>query len=197
MFVRNLDKLFKPRAVTLIGATPQHGSLGAVLARNPRRGTFGGPLFAGQPAPPVDWRHAGPSRHREPAEVPDLAVIATPPETVPGAIADLGARGTRAGVVITACCGEQGASGRALQQAALDAARPHLLRLVGPNCVGIMIPAVRLDASFSHIPPLAGDLAFVSQSGGMITAVLAWGGIAGDRLLAPRLARRHGRCRFR
>jgi acetyltransferase len=130
-------------------------------------------------------------------EVPDLAVIATPPETVLGVIADLGARGTRAGVVITACFGEQGASGRALQQAALDAARPHLLRLVGPNCVGIMVPAVGLDAIFSHIPPLLGDLAFVSQSGGMITAVLDWGGLGGDRLLAPRLARRHGRCRFR
>jgi acetyltransferase len=98
-------------------------------------------------------------------EVPDLAVIATPPET------DLGARGTRAAVVIT---GEQGASGRALQQAALDAARHYPLRLIGPNCVGFMVPAVGLDASLSHIPPLAGDLAFVSQSGGMITAVLDW-----------------------
>jgi acetyltransferase len=56
----------------------------------------------------------------------------------------------------------------------LDAARPHLVRLVGPNCVGIMVPAVGLDASFSHIPPLAGDLAFVSQSGEMMTAVLDW-----------------------
>jgi hypothetical protein len=81
---------------------------------------------------------------------------------------------TRAAVVISAGFGEQGASGRALQQAMLDAARPHLLRLVGPNCVGTMVPAVGLDASFSHIVPLAGDLAFVSQSGGMITAVLDW-----------------------
>ena len=67
-------------------------------------------------------------------EVPDLAVIATPPETVPGVIGDLGARGTRAAVVVTAGFGEQGASGPALQQEALDAAQPYLLRLVGPNC---------------------------------------------------------------
>jgi acetyltransferase len=107
-------------------------------------------------------------------EVPDLAVIATPPETVPGVIAELGARGTRAAVVISAGLGEQGTSGRAVQQATLDAARRHILRLVGPTCVGIMVPAVGLDASFSHIPPLAEDLAFVSQSGGMITAVLDW-----------------------
>src|SRR5271169_3256928 len=170
MSVRNLDKLFKPGAVALIGATPRHGSLGAVLSRNLRRGDFGGPLML------VNPHHrsiGGVPVHRDIAslpEVPDLAVIATPPETVPRVIADLGARGTRAAVVISAGFGEQGAPGRALQQAALDAARPHLLRLVGPNCVGIMVPAVGLDASFSHIPPLAGDLAFVSQSGGMITS---------------------------
>ena len=174
MSVRNLDKLFKPAAVALIGATARHGSLDAVLFRNLRRGAFGGPLML------VNPHHRsidGVPVHRDIAslpEVPDLAVIATPPETVPGVIGDLGARGTRAAVVIGAGFGEQGASGRALRQAMLDAARPHLLRLVGPNCVGIMVPAVGLDASFSHILPLAGDLAFVSQSGGMITAVLDW-----------------------
>src|SRR6516164_134681 len=174
MSVRYLDKLFKPGAVALIGATPRHDSLGAVVARNLRRGGFEGPLML------VNPRHrsiGGMPVHRDIAslpEVPDLAVIATPPETVPGVIDDLGARGTRAAVVITAGFGEQGASGRALQQEALNAARPHLLRLVGPNCLGIMVPGVGLDASFSHIPPLAGDLAFVSQSGGMITAVLDW-----------------------
>ena len=174
MSVRYLDKLFKPGAVALIGATPRHDSLGAVVARNLRRGGFEGPLML------VNPRHrsiGGMPVHRDIAslpEVPDLAVIATPPEAVPGVIDDLGARGTRAAVVITAGFGEQGASGRALQQEALNAARPHLLRLVGPNCLGIMVPGVGLDASFSHIPPLAGDLAFVSQSGGMITAVLDW-----------------------
>src|SRR5207344_515101 len=104
----------------------------------------------------------------------DLAVVATPPDTVPGLVAELGARGTRAAVVITAGFGELGVRGRALQQAALAAARPYLLRLVGPNCVGIMVPGLGLDASFSHLAPRNGDLAFVSQSGAMITAVLDW-----------------------
>ena len=174
MSVRNLDKLFKPGAVALIGATPRDGSLGAVLSRNLRRGVFGGPLMVVNP----DHRSVGgvPVHHDIASlpEVPDLAVIAAPPETVPGLIAELGARGTRAAVVISAGFDEQGVSGRALRQAMLDAARPHLLRLVGPNCVGITVPAVGLDASFSHILPLAGDLALVSQSGGMITAVVDW-----------------------
>jgi acetyltransferase len=106
--------------------------------------------------------------------IPDLAIIVTPPATVPGLIAELGACGTKAAVVITAGFAELGAEGQALQQAALDAARPFLLRLVGPNCVGIMVPGIGLDASFSHVAPPPGEIAFVSQSGAMITAMLDW-----------------------
>src|SRR6516165_10200530 len=174
MSVRNLDKLFKPGAVALIGATPRHGSLGAVLSRNLRRGAFGGPLMLVNP----DQRSiGGVPVHRDIAslpEVPDLAVIVTPPETVPGLIAELGARGTRAAVVITAGFGELGEGGRTLQQAALDAAKPYLLRIVGPNCIGIIVPRLGLDATFSHMAAPAGDIAFVSQSGAMITAMLDW-----------------------
>ncbi len=174
MSVRNLDRLFKPTSVSLIGATDRAGSVGAVVLRNLRRGGFGGTLMLVSP------RHHeidGMVVYADVAHLPlapDLAVIVTPPDTVPGLIAELGDRGTKAAVVITAGFGELGAAGRALQQAALDAARPHLLRLVGPNCVGIMAPRIGLDASFSHLAPPAGDIAFVSQSGAMITAMLDW-----------------------
>ncbi|MGA7265686.1 MAG: bifunctional acetate--CoA ligase family protein/GNAT family N-acetyltransferase, partial [Stellaceae bacterium] len=105
---------------------------------------------------------------------PDLAIIVTPPESVPPLIGELAERGTRAAVVITAGFGELGNHGRALQQAALDAAKPHLLRIVGPNCVGVMVPGIGLDATFSHLAAPAGDIAFVSQSGALITAMLDW-----------------------
>jgi acetyltransferase len=174
MSVRNLDKLMKPKSLALIGATPRTGAVGAVVLRNLRRAGFQGPLMLVNPK-----HHAldGMPVYRDVQnlpETPDLAVIVTPHETVPGLIATLGARGTRAAVVITAGFGELGERGRALQQAMLEAAQPHLLRLVGPNCVGVMVPGAGLDASFSHIAPKAGDLAFVSQSGAMITAVLDW-----------------------
>jgi acetyltransferase len=107
-------------------------------------------------------------------QAPDLAVIVTPPETVPGLIGDLAERGTRAAVIVTAGFGEVGERGRALQQATLAAAKPHLLRIVGPNCVGIMVPHLGLDATFSHLAAEAGDIAFLSQSGAMITAMLDW-----------------------
>src|SRR5271166_2970673 len=174
MSIRNLDKLFKAETVALIGATPRRGSLGAVLAGNLRQGGFNGELMLVNPHHhSINGAPVYPDVASLPG-APDLAVIATPPDTVPGLIAELGIRGTRAAIVITAGFGEQGADGRALQQAVLDAARPYLLRLVGPNCVGVIVPAIGLDASFSHILPPPGDLAFVSQSGAMITAVLDW-----------------------
>jgi acetyltransferase len=107
--------------------------------------------------------------------VPDLAVIATPPKTVPGLVAELAQRGTRAAVVITAGFGE-GASGEGaqLRAAVLDAARPHLMRIVGPNCLGFISPGRGINASFAHLTPKAGSVAFVTQSGALATAILDW-----------------------
>jgi acetyltransferase len=174
MSIRNLDKLFAPGSVALIGATPRPGSVGAVVARNLRRAGFAGELMLVNPHhDTIDGLTVHPNVASLP-HPPDLAVIATPPQTVPCLVRELAERGTRAAVVITAGFGELGEHGRALQRAALDAAKPHLLRLVGPNCVGVMVPRIGLDATFSHLAAAAGDIAFVSQSGAMITAMLDW-----------------------
>src|SRR3972149_2427995 len=175
MSIRNLDYLLKPRSVALIGASTQPHSVGAVLARNLFSAGFEGPVM------PVNPRHRaieGVLTYPDVASLPmtpDLAVIAPPPEPVPGLIADLGARGTRAAVVITAGFGEGvDAHGRALRQKMLDAAKCHCLRILGPNCIGLMIPGRRLNATFAHAEAAAGDLAFVAQSGAVVTAVLDW-----------------------
>ena len=174
MSVRNLDKLLGPRSVALIGATPRPGSVGAVVGRNLRRAGFAGELMLVNPHHrAIDGFRVYPDVASLPI-IPDLAVIATPPQTVPSLIAALGERGTRAAVVITAGFGELGAEGRRLQQSMLDAARPHLLRVVGPNCLGIMAPPLGLDASFSHLAAPPGGLAFLSQSGAILTAMLDW-----------------------
>jgi succinyl-CoA synthetase alpha subunit len=108
-------------------------------------------------------------------EVPDLAVICTPASTVPRLIAQLGDRLVKAAIVITAGLGRQRDDhGRTLLEAALDAARPHTLRLLGPNCVGLIMPPIGLNASFAHASAKPGHLAFVSQSGALCTAVLDW-----------------------
>ncbi len=174
MSVRNLDRLFNPRSLALIGATSRPGSVGAVILRNLRRGGFAGELMLVNPHHrTLDGLLVYPNVASLP-QIPDLAVITTPPQSAPTLIAELGARGTRAAVIITAGFGESGEAGLTLQQATLDAAKPHLLRIVGPNCVGIMVARLGLDATFSHLAAPAGDIAFLSQSGAMITAMLDW-----------------------
>jgi len=97
-----------------------------------------------------------------------------PPETVAPLISELSQHGTRASIVITTGFGGSGELGRALPQAMLEAAKPNLLRIVGPSCGGIMLPRLGLDATFSHIAPQPGDVAFPSQSGAMMTAMPDW-----------------------
>jgi acetyltransferase len=181
MTIRNLDALLHPRSVALIGASPRPGALGQLLARNLLRAGFeaepgrpGAIYFVNPHAGLVEGQRCYPDVAALP-EVPDLAVIATPPDTVPALIAELGARGTRGAVVITAGFGEGGVeAGQHRRQAILDAARPHLLRIVGPNCVGLIVPPIGLDASFAHLPVPAGGLAFVAQSGAVIVGVVDW-----------------------
>ncbi len=168
MTIRNLEFLLRPRSVALIGASPEIGSVGNIVARNLLSGGLNGPVWL------VNPRHdtiEGQRSYRTIAELPkspDLAVIATPPQTIPVLIAELGQKGTRAAVVITA------GIDRATRDAILRAARPHCLRIQGPNCLGLMLPSLGLNASFSHRAPLAGDLAFLSQSGALITTIVDW-----------------------
>jgi len=180
MSVRNLESLFKPRSIALIGASDKPASVGGVLTRNLMAAGFAGPIMLVTPA---HASIAGTATFRDVdnlPQAPELAVIATPPATVPGLVAALGRRGTKAAVVITAGFGEGGdAAGANLRQAMLDAAKPYLLRVVGPNCLGIIASERHLNATFAHIEAPRGDLAFVAQSGAIITAMLDWAAARG------------------
>lgn len=175
MTIRNLDRLFAPRSVAVIGASDRPGKVGTVVLENLLNAGFSGsiwpvnpkyrklqgiPCFANVSALPV---------------APDLAVIVVPPAAVPGQIEALGKMGCRAAAVLTAgLSAETLPDGRTLQQAMLDAAKPHLLRILGPNGIGLLVPNLRLNASFAHASAMAGQLAFVSQSGALCTIVLDW-----------------------
>jgi len=179
MSIRNLDVLFHPASIALIGASKKPRSIGAVLAHNLFNAGFDGPIMPVNPHErAIEGVLAYPSIEALPL-VPDLAVIATPPRTVPDIVADLGARGTRTAVVITAGFAELGEEGERLQQAMLDASRPHTMRIVGPNCLGVMVPGHGLNAGFAQRQAPAGDLAFVSQSGAVLTSVLDWASARG------------------
>lgn len=174
MTIRNLDRLLRPTSIALIGASRRPRSIGQVVARNLFNAGFDGPIM---PVNPKERSIEGVLSYPSVADlpiVPDLAVIATPPHTVPGLIAELGERGTKAAIVITAGFAELGPEGAALQQQVLDAAKPHLLRVIGPNCLGVMVPSKGLNASFVHVPPLKGDIALVAQSGAVVTSIVDW-----------------------
>ncbi len=168
MSIRHLDSLFDPASVAVIGASPRRDSVGGTVWRNLVGGGFAGPLW------PVNPRHATLGDVPCFADVaalpqaPELALICTPPASVPGLIKALGERGTRAAVVLTA------GFDAVQKQAMLDAARQHLLRILGPNCLGLLAPHIGLNASFAHVGAAVGQLAFVSQSGALVTALLDW-----------------------
>jgi acetyltransferase len=175
MSVRNLDSLFKPASVAVIGPSNDPLNIGGIVMRNLMKSGFSGPIM------PVNPRYqavAGVLTYPDVSSlpvVPDMAVIATPPATVPDIVRRLGERGTRAAIVITAGLGGQrDRTGRTLAQAMLEAAQPYTLRVLGPNCVGLIVPKLGLNATFAHTTVEPGSLAFVSQSGGFCTATLDW-----------------------
>lgn len=175
MTTRNLDKLFRPASIALIGASSRPHSVGATLLANLLSGGFKGGIW------PVNPKHEsleGKPVYRDVAALPgtpDLAVICTPPASIPQIIRDLASRGTRAAIVLTAGLGKVvDDSGLSVKDAALQAAKPSLMRILGPNCVGMLVPELGINASFAHTNAVAGGLAFVSQSGALVTAILDW-----------------------
>lgn len=175
MSVRNLQHLLEPTSVAVVGASDRPASVGATVMRNLLGGGFAGQVW---PVNPKHQQVAGRRAYARVADLPltpDLAVICTPAITVPGLIAELGARGTRAAVVLSAglSAAPSGAE-LSLTQRMLDAAQPYLLRILGPNCVGLLVPGLGLNASFAHIGAKPGKIAFLSQSGALVTALLDW-----------------------
>jgi len=168
MSIRHLDRLLAPRSVAVIGASDRPGSVGATVWRNLRASHFAGPVWPVNPTHrSLDGERVF-ARSADLPEAPDLAIVCTPPASVAGLIAELGQRGTRAVIVMTAGLNAE------QKRAMLAAAKLYLLRILGPNCLGLLSPHLGLNASFSHTDALAGDVAFVSQSGALVTAVLDW-----------------------
>ena len=175
MSVRNLSSMFRPKSVAVVGATEREKAVGTVAMRNLMQGGFSGPIM------PVNPKHqavagvlAYPNVQSLPV-VPDLGVICTPAGDVVEAVRHLGERGTRAAIVLTGGLATATAvNGRSVQSNLLDIARRYDMRILGPDSLGLMVPAIGLNASFAHQAPLPGRIAFVSQSGALCSAVLDW-----------------------
>ena len=175
MTIRNLDFLFQPRSIVLIGASPREASLGSLVLKNLKVGGFKG--WMGWVNPKYKCIGNDPVWHTAASlpMTPDLAIICTPAHTVADLIHQLGVKGCKSAIVISAGMHELSNDGiNSYEQSMLNAAQPYLMRILGPNCIGLLIPSMGLNASFAPSNALPGHLAFVSQSGALATAMLDW-----------------------
>jgi acetyltransferase len=170
----SLDAVFKPRTIAVIGATDREGSVGRAVLLNLNVPTSPAKIFAVNPKrAEVLGVPSYPSIGKVPGPV-DLAVIVTPAATVPGVVGECIDAGVGAAVVISAGFRERGPQGEALEkQLAAQLRRGHM-RLIGPNCLGVMNPVTGMNATFAQTIARPGNVAFLSQSGALLTAILGW-----------------------
>ena len=176
MSTRNLDYLFRPGSVAVVGASNEPRSIGATVMRNLLDGGFAGPIL---PISQQDDTVAGVLAYRTVSQLqvtPDLAVVCAPAEEVPRLVADLGARGTRGAILLgTGLATTAHDRARSVLQATLDEARPRLMRVLGPEGVGLLVPGLGLNASLAPCKPQPGGIALLSQSAAVTTGLLDWG----------------------
>ncbi len=169
-----LDCIFRPRSVAVIGASEREGSVGRTLLWNLIRNPFGGTVF---PVNPQRHSVLGIKSYTDIASIPeivDLAVIATPASTVPQVIRECVAAGVKGAIIISAGFKEIGEQGAALEKEVLAEARKGGMRIIGPNCLGLMNPLAGLNATFAGTSARSGNVAFISQSGALCTSILDW-----------------------
>ena len=169
-----LDAIFAPHSVAVIGASERPGSIGRAVLWSLVSSPFGGTVY------PVSEKRSsvlGIKAYRTVEEIPetvDLAVIVTPADTVPAVITDCVAAGVRGAIVISAGFKEHGEHGKDLERQILEQLRHSGMRLIGPNCLGVMNPISGLNATFATNMARSGNVAFLSQSGALCTAILDW-----------------------
>ena len=171
---RPLDVFFAPRNVAVIGATESPASVGRTILWNLINSPFGGTVF---PVNPKRTSVLGIRAYPNIADVPDkvdLAVIVTPATTVPGVVRECVAAGVKGAIIISAGFKEAGKAGAELERQVLEEARRGRLRIIGPNCLGVMSPLTGLNATFATTIARPGNVALVSQSGAICTAILDW-----------------------
>jgi len=168
----NLDSIFNPKSIALIGASDEEGSVGYILMKNlTEMGYTGQVLPVNIHKQEILGLKAYPSVSKLP-KIVDLAIIATPASTVPDIIEECGICGIKGIIIISAGFKEAGASGKALEMRILEIKNKYNMRIIGPNCLGIIHPDINLNATFIPTKQKPGSIAFISQSGALGSAIL-------------------------
>ncbi|MCW3996165.1 MAG: bifunctional acetate--CoA ligase family protein/GNAT family N-acetyltransferase [Candidatus Bathyarchaeota archaeon] len=174
MVTTNLDKIFNPQSVAIIGASDVEGSVGYAIVKNfTQMGYAGKVYFVNVRKPEILGVKTYPSILQIPEPV-DLAMIATPAKTVPDVIDECGRAKVKGVIIVSAGFKETGAAGKVLEEKILEVARKYGIRVIGPNCIGIIRPRKNLNATFLDKMPKPGNVAFLSQSGALGSAILDW-----------------------
>ena len=174
MVTLHLAKIFNPKSVAIIGASDEEGTVGYALTKNFTELGFEGKVY------PVNIRKTeilGLKAYQNVEQIPepiDLAVIATPAKTVPDVVEQCGKIGIKGIIIISAGFKETGPEGKALEEKITEIKKQYGLRIIGPNCLGIIRPSLRLNATFMNKTPKSGNIAFISQSGALGSAILDW-----------------------
>ncbi len=170
----NLDKIFNPQTVAIIGASDAEGSVGYAIVKNfTRLGYQGKVYFVNIRKPEIMGTKTYPTIGEVPESV-DLAMIATPAKTVPDVMEECGKVGVQGVIIVSAGFKETGPNGKVLEDRIMEVAKKYGIRVVGPNCIGIIRPAINLNATFVDKVPKPGHIAFLSQSGALGSAILDW-----------------------
>ncbi|HYE35204.1 GNAT family N-acetyltransferase [Methylocaldum sp.] len=169
-----LEHLFSPESIAVFGASELSDSVGARIYQNLLEGGFKGPIYPINPKYQLVRDQVCFTSIEDVKNHVDLAIIATPAATVPLIIRACGQQGVKAAIVLSAGFGEQEGAGQMLERALLDEAKHYGIRILGPNCLGLMRPSIGLNATFSNNSAQPGSLALVSQSGALCTAILDW-----------------------
>ncbi len=174
MGTTNLDKIFNPKSVAIIGASDVEGSVGYAIVKNFAQTGFSGKVyFVNIRKPEILGKKTYPAVDKifEPI---DLAMIATPAKTVPGVLEECGRAEVKGVIIVSAGFKETGPEGKALEEKCVELAKKYGIRIVGPNCIGIIRPRNNLNATFLDKMPKQGNIAFLSQSGALGSAILEW-----------------------
>ena len=176
MSTYRLDKIFSPRSVAVVGASPRPASTGRAVLANLKRGGFAGRIDVVNPHYAAIEGIRAVKTYEQLSQAPDLAVIAVPPPAIPPIIAAAGRKGSPAAIILTSGLGHGPGS---VADQCEKSARATGVRLLGPNCLGVLVPAAKLNASFAASLPRPGDLALVSQSGAIAAGLVEWAAVRG------------------
>lgn len=177
--LHHLEHMISPRSIAVVGATRDKKKIGAIVLKNIIDGGFSGKIYPVNPSAGLIQKLQAYSNYAELPQIPDLAVIAVPANIVPLVLEEIGKKGTKNVIILSAGFKEVGEKGKIAEEELIAIAEKYTISIIGPNCLGLLNAQSKLNATFGEASLLSGNLRFISQSGAIATSFFDWAGKAG------------------